>query len=124
MFGLIKKIFIGLLISVVNASNHTKYISLSNQRSMIQPTLINLNPNQYSQEFHYYPFAVKLDRCFGSCNTLNNLSNIVFVLNKTRDLNLRVVNMITGINASKTLTKHILCECKCRFDGKKCNSDQ
>ena len=27
--------------------------------------------------------------------------------------------MITGINESKTLTKHISCECKCRFDGKK-----
>ena len=32
--------------------------------------------------------------------------------------------MITGINKSKTLTKHISCECKCRFDRKKCNSDQ
>ena len=26
--------------------------------------------------------------------------------------------MITGINELKTLTKHISCECKCRFDGK------
>ena len=26
--------------------------------------------------------------------------------------------MITGINESKTLTKDISCECKCRFDGK------
>ena len=26
-------------------------------------------------QFHYYPFAVKLDRCVGSCNTLNDLSN-------------------------------------------------
>ena len=24
----------------------------------------------------------------------------------------------------KTLTKYILCECKCRFDGRKCNSNQ
>ena len=32
--------------------------------------------------------------------------------------------MITGINESETLTKHISCECKCRFDGKTCNSDQ
>ena len=23
----------------------------------------NLHPNGYSQEFHYYPFPVKLDRC-------------------------------------------------------------
>ena len=27
--------------------------------------------------------------------------------------------MITGINDSKTLTKHISYECKCRFDGEK-----
>ena len=26
--------------------------------------------------------------------------------------------MITGTNESKTLTKHILCKCTCRFDGK------
>ena len=32
--------------------------------------------------------------------------------------------MITGINESKTLTKHILCECKCKFDGTKCKSSQ
>ena len=25
--------------------------------------------------------------------------------------------MITGINESKTLTKHILCDCKCKFVG-------
>ena len=30
MFGLIKEIFIGLLTSIVNASNHAKLVSLSN----------------------------------------------------------------------------------------------
>ena len=50
------------------------------------------------QEFHYYPFAVQLDRCVGSCNTLNDLSNKVCVPNKTDDLNLSVFNMITGID--------------------------
>ena len=58
------------------------------------------------------------------CNTLNDLSNNVCVPNKTEDLNLSVFNMITGINESKTLTRQISCECKCRFDGRKCNSDQ
>ena len=28
--------------------------------------------------------------------------------------------MITKINEQKTLAKHISCECKCRFHGKKC----
>ena len=32
--------------------------------------------------------------------------------------------MNTGLNESKTLAKHLSCECKCRFDGRKCNSDQ
>ena len=62
-FRLIRKIFIGLLISILNASNHT--------------TLINIHPNEYRQEVHYYAFAVKLDRCVGSYNTLNDLSNKV-----------------------------------------------
>ena len=121
MFLLIKKIFIMLLSSIVNASNHTKCVSLSNQKCMIQPTLINLYPNEYSQEFHYYPFAVKLNRCVGSCNTLNDLSNKVCIPNKTEDSNLSVFNMITGINESKTLTKDISCECKYKFYRRKCN---
>ena len=124
MFGLIKKMFIVLLTGIVNASNHTKCVSLNNQNCKIQPTLINLHPNEYSQEFHYYSFAVKLDRCVRSCNTLNDLSNKVCVPNKTEDLNLNMFNMITGINESKTLTKHISCKCKCKFDGTKCNSNQ
>ena len=41
MFGLIKKIFTGLLTGLVNGSNHTMCVSLSNQKCMIQPTLIN-----------------------------------------------------------------------------------
>ena len=32
--------------------------------------------------------------------------------------------MIPGIIESKTLTKDVSCECKCRFDGKKCNLNQ
>ena len=103
--------FIGSLAGIVSASNHTKYVSLSNQKSMTQTTLINLHPNEYSQEFHYRPFAVKLDRCVKSCNPLNNLTKKVCVPNKTEDLNLSMFNTITGINESKTLTKHISCEC-------------
>ena len=69
---------------------------------MIQPTLIYLHLNENSQEFHHYPFAVKFDRCVGSCNTLNDLSNKACVPNKTEDLNLSVFNMIARINQSKT----------------------
>ena len=32
--------------------------------------------------------------------------------------------MIAGINELKTLTKHISSQCKFKFDGRKCNSNQ
>ena len=120
MFELIKKIFIGLLVGLVNGSNHTKCILLSNQICQIQPTLINLHPTENTQEFHYYPFSVKLDRCARSCNTINDLSDKACAPNKTEALNLNVFNLITEVNESKTLTKHISCKCKCKFDETKC----
>ena len=120
MFRLIKKIYMKLIVNKVNASNHRNYVLLNNQKCEIQPALINLRPNEHSQEFQCYPFSVKLDRCVGSSNTLNDLSNKVCIPNKTEDLTLSVSNMITGITKSKTLTKNISCECKCKFDGTKC----
>ena len=60
-----------------------------------------------------------------SCNTLNGLSNKVCVSNKTNGLNLSVLNMITGINKSETLTKHVSYKCKCKLYGRKSgNSNQ
>ena len=50
MFGLIKEVFIVLLTGLVNGSNHTKCISLSNQKCVIQPALINFLFN----ELNYY----------------------------------------------------------------------
>ena len=115
MLGLIKKVIIGLLIGLANRSNHAKCVSLSNQKCMIQPTLINLHPNEYSQVLHYYPFVVKLDRYVGSCNTFNDLSNKVCFPSKSEDLNLSVSNTITGINENKMLTNDILCNCNSIF---------
>ena len=40
---------------------------------------------------------------------------------KQEDLNLSVFNMIAGINKLKTLREYM--SCKCKFDGRKCNSD-
>ena len=66
----------------------------------------------------------KLDRCAGNSSTLIDLSNKLYILNKIEDLNLIVFIMISEINESKTLTKHISCECKCKLDGTKCKSNK
>ena len=57
-------------------------------------------------------------------NVFNPLPAIVPIMEKQQNIGLKWVNTITEINESETLTKHISCECKCKFDGKKCNSYQ
>ena len=121
---LVFKKFIGLLASVVSTSNLTKCVSINIQKCMTQPVLINLHPDEYSQELRYYSFTVNLDWCSGSCNTLDDPSSRVCVPNETEDLNLHVFNIITGIIESRTLAKRISCKCKFNFDSKKCNSNQ
>ena len=65
MFGFIKIMFIILLTRIVNGSNNTKRLSLSNQNA------------RFNLLLYYYSFAVKLDKCVGRFNTLNDLSNKV-----------------------------------------------
>ena len=64
-----------------------------NQQCIIQLTFINLHPDEYTQRLCYYSFVVNLDRCVGSCNTLDDLSNKEFVPNKTEDLNIHVLRL-------------------------------
>ena len=54
----------------------------------------------------------------GSCNTVDDPSGKMCVPNTTKDASLNLFKMITRINKSKTFTKHISCECKCKLDRK------
>ena len=67
---------------------------------------------------------VSLNRCYGSSNTLDDVSSRICIPNKTDKVNLYILNIITRINESITLTKHILCNCKCKFDRSKFNTYQ
>ena len=49
---------------------------------------------------------------------------MTYLIKYVFQIKLSMFNMIKGINESKTLTKHISCECKCKFDRRKCKSNQ
>ena len=51
MFRFIKAVFIGFLTSIINTSNHTKYVSLINQFKSIQPALISLPSNNTVKDY-------------------------------------------------------------------------
>ena len=84
---------------------------------MIRPTLIDLNP----VELNYYPFMNILDKCSGSCNAVDDLSKKICVPSGTKDVNVKIFDMITRIYEAKTLVKRINCDCKCKFNSKTCN---
>ena len=87
---------------------------------MIRPNLIDLNP----VEFNYYPFMISLDKCSGNCNSVDDLYTKTSVPSKTKDINVKVFNMITNKNETKKVVKHTSCYCKCKFNSTTCNSNQ
>ena len=44
--------------------------------------------------------------------------------NEIEDVNLKAFNMINGTNESRVLTKYMSWKYKCKFVGRKCNSNQ
>ena len=110
MLRLVKRVFIGLFTGLVNAFIYvTKNVRFS--PFLLIYILVNTFKNLTTIPFWLNSTEV-LDVVI-----LWMIYLIKCVPNKIEDLNLSVFNMITGISESKTLTKHILCNCKCKFDG-------
>ena len=116
MFWFIKQVFMALL--SFSGSLATKCVTLNNEPGMIGLTFIDF------VKLNYYPFMVNLDKCSGSCNAADELSIITCVPNKTKDINVKVFNMITRINGAKTLIKHVSCDYKCNLNSTTCNSNE
>ena len=79
-------------------------LSLNNEQCETRTALIDLNP----VELNYYQFMISLDKCNGSCSILTVYLAKFVSQNKIEDANLRVFNLITRKNESKTSIKHIL----------------
>ena len=43
---------------------------------------------------------------------------------ETKDINVKVFNMITNKDEAKAMTEHISCDCKCKFDSTTRNSNK
>ena len=50
------------------SERHIKYVSLNNGPYLARPKFVNMN----SDKTLFYPFSVSVNKCGGSCNTLDN----------------------------------------------------
>ena len=65
---LIKKVFFLGLTVLSNFTNALDCISMKNREFKVRPEIININSNNPM----FYPFSVKINRCSGNCNNIND----------------------------------------------------
>ena len=70
MFKFIKRIFVPTLMffGSLSSVNPLECVSISKQECKIRPEIVNVN----SKEPLFYPFNIKISKCSGSCENIND----------------------------------------------------
>ena len=125
LFRFIKKVFflgLTILLNFANALNVIPLgcISMKNQECKIRPEIININ----SHNSIFYPFSIKINKCSGSCNNINNPYAKICVPDVIKDLNDKVFNLMSRTNETRFIKWHEKCKCECRLNAIICNNKQ
>ena len=94
MFGFIKKVFIAavtFLIPNVLSVNSLECISMNNQECKGRPKIIDINNN----EPVFYPYSIKVNKCRGNCNNINNPYAKLCIPDIIEKINVKVFNMMS-----------------------------
>ena len=92
IFGFVKKVF---FIRLTILSSFTNTISLSrismiNQECKARPQIVNVNSNNPI----FYPFSIKISKCSGNCNNINDPYSKICVPDIVKNLNIKVFNLM------------------------------
>ena len=63
---------------------------MNNQECKIRPEIINLNTNEPS----FYPYSIKINKCKGTCNTINDPYAKICVPKKIKNTKVKVFNLM------------------------------
>ena len=100
MFGLVKFVVAITFFSFnVLSVNSLKCISMKNQECKVREEVINVNTNNPV----FYPFSVKVNKCSGNCNNINDPYARLCVPNVVKNVNLKVFNMVSWSNQTKQI---------------------
>ena len=81
--------------------NSLECFSMNYQGCKIRSEIININTN----EPIFYPYSVTINKCKGSCNTINNPYTKLCVPDTIKNINVKVFNLVSRTNE----TRHIEC---------------
>ena len=82
-------------------------ISLKNQECKVGPKIIYINSNNPM----LYPFSIKVNKCNGNCNNINDPYGNICVSDTVKDLNVRVFNLMSRTNETIHIEWHKTCTC-------------
>ena len=123
IFRFIQKVFfIGLTIlsDFINANSSLSCISVKNQECKARLQVVNVNSNNPV----FYPFGIKISKCSGNCNNINNTYSKICVPDIIKKLNVKVFNLMSRTNQTRFIEWHEKCNCKCRLDAIVCKKKQ
>ena len=123
MFGFIKKVFIAALtffnLNLLSV-NSLECISMNNQTCKARPKITDVNNN----EPVFYPYSIKVNKCSGNCNNINNPYAKLCIPDIIRKINLKVFNFMSRINETRQILWHETCKSVCRLSVAVCNTRQ
>ena len=108
-------------LTIVNLLSATPLscISLNNQECRIKPQIVNIN----SKEPIFFAFSIKASSC-GSCNNINNPYTKLRVPDIVKNVNIKVLNLMSRTNETRRREWHEMRKCECRLDASVCNNRQ
>ena len=68
-------------------------ISMINQKCTSRPKIIETNAN----EPVFYPYSIKINKCSGSCNNINDPFAKLCISDITKNINVKVFNLMSRI---------------------------
>ena len=83
-----------------------------------------LDVNECVGEAIFYPYNVLVNKCSGSCDTLDDPMARLCVPNIIKRINLKVYNFLMRLNESRIVLRYESCKCVCRLNSSVCNSRQ
>ena len=123
MWGFIKKCFfttITFFSSNVLNVNSLECISMNNQECKRRTKIIDVSNN----EPVFYPYSIKINKCSGICNNINDPYAKLCVPDIIKNINVRVFNLLQRINETRHIIWHETCKCVCKLTSSVCNSGQ
>ena len=100
--------------------NSLECVSMNNQECRTRTKIININNNEHV----FYPFSIKVNKCSGSCNNINDPYAKLYFPDVVKNINVKLFNLISWGNQTIHIGWHETCKCKCRLDSSVCNNKQ